>query len=105
MNPTTQPPTTSTLPSVLASPVVLDQGVDYEEEELWERIVVDPSQRLIVLNNLNPYPGAPMVQEAVPEGVDIFNLMSLRVSLYCLLFEIFICVTEMRNCEMGKYGS
>ena len=48
-------------------------------EDLPERLVIDPYTRVIALNYLNPYPGAPMVSEPVPEGVNIFNMMNLSV--------------------------
>jgi len=44
-----------------------------------ERIVIDPERRLIVLNYLSPFPGAPMVEEPVPPGGDIFAMMNLSV--------------------------
>ena len=50
---------------------------DAMEQE--ERLVIDPYTRIIYLNYLNPYPGAPMVAEPVPEGVNIFNMMNLIV--------------------------
>ena len=50
-----------------------------EQQEEEERLVIDPYTRIIYLNYLNPYPGAPMSAEPVPEGVNIFNMMNLSV--------------------------
>lgn len=65
-----------------AAPSTLPPEATYAAEaelEPSERLVIDPYTRVIALNYLNPYPGAPMVSEPVPEGVNIFNMMNLSV--------------------------
>ncbi len=71
-------------PPLLTPPMVLGTPLAAEEEAFLaghrhERIVIDATLRLIVLNYLSPTADAPMVKEPVPPGVNIFDMMDLRV--------------------------